>query len=171
MGKAYVITSGKGGTGKTTTAAALSGCLALMGYKTLCLDADMGLKNLDLCLGLSDMAIMDFCDVLDGRAALSEAVVAHPLVSNLFFLTAPVSVAPESVDPDAMRCLTDQIKREYDFLIIDSPAGIGSGFKLSRLRSRQSAACCHYRTVQATGTRPPRALCLSLSLWGKHGYT
>ena len=114
MGKAYVITSGKGGTGKTTTAAALSGCLALMGYKTLCLDADMGLKNLDLCLGLSDTAIMDFCDVLNGRAKLSESVVSHPKIGNLFFLTAPVSIAPESVDSEAMQDLVGQIKNEYD---------------------------------------------------------
>lgn len=131
MGKAIVITSGKGGTGKTTAVSALSCCLASKGYRTLCLDADIGLKNLDICLGLSDLAVMDFFDILDGRATLEKAVIAHPRINNLFFLTAPVAIPPDSIKRDDMISLIKRLKSEYDFLLIDSPAGIGSGFDLS----------------------------------------
>jgi septum site-determining protein MinD len=86
------------------------------------------------------------------------------LVSNLFFLTAPVSVAPESVDPDAMRCLTDQIKREYDFLIIDSPAGIGSGFKLAACGADKALLVA---TTDCTSYRDASRVVLELISMGK----
>jgi septum site-determining protein MinD len=163
MGKAIVITSGKGGTGKNTTAAALSCFLASFGYRTLCLDADMGLKNLDLCLGLSDLAVLDFLDVLDGRVPLSDAVVAHPRVSNLFFLTAPVSAGPEAVSFESMQALILEIKRTFDFCVIDSPAGIGSGFRL--------AACCADKalvvaTTDCTSYRDAARVVIELTAMG-----
>lgn len=131
MGKAIVITSGKGGTGKTTTVSALSSGLAAMGYRTLCLDADMGLKNLDLYLGLSEMALMDFNDIIQERCTIEQAVIAHPTVANLYFLTAPVSISPDSIGLEDMKSLVEQLKSEFDFVLIDSPAGIGSGFHLA----------------------------------------
>lgn len=131
MGKAIVITSGKGGTGKTTAVSALSCCLASMGYKTLCLDGDVGLKNLDIYLGLSDLAVMDFSDIIEGRSSIEKAIVAHPNINNLYFLTAPVSIPPDRISPEDMKNLIDIIKIDYDFVLIDSPAGIGSGFQLS----------------------------------------
>lgn len=131
MGIAIVITSGKGGTGKTTSAAAIASCLAAMGSKTLCLDADAGLKNLDLMLGMSDAALMDFCDVINGRASLDYAAAAHPVIKNLYFLTAPVNTPPEEIDPEGMKKLIADVKENFDYCIIDCPAGIGAGFKLA----------------------------------------
>lgn len=131
MGTAIVITSGKGGTGKTTTAAAIASCLAAIGYKTLCLDADAGLKNLDLMLGMSDAALMDFHDVIEGKAALDYAAVPHPVIKNLYFLTAPLNIPPENINPVGMHSLITTAKQEFDYCIIDCPAGIGAGFKLA----------------------------------------
>ena len=131
MGTAIVITSGKGGTGKTTTAAAVASCLAALGKKTLCLDADAGLKNLDLALGMSDAAYMDFYDVIEGRADLDYAAAPHPSIKNLYFLTAPLNVPPENIGIDDMKALVSDIKSKFDYCIIDSPAGIGAGFRLA----------------------------------------
>ena len=125
MGKAIVIASGKGGTGKTTATAAISSCLALAGKTVLCIDADAGLKNLDLCLGLSDKAVFDFGDVINGRCGLEAAVIPHPQLPRLFFLTAPVDSAEEAEGLTRLIRFTRDI---FDYCIIDSPAGLGSGF-------------------------------------------
>jgi len=131
MGKNIVVASGKGGTGKTATAAAVASCLAVLGHKTLCLDCDVGLKNLDLALGLTELAVMDFSDVLSGGTALADAVTAHPSIDGLFFLSAPTGTSPDAIDADAFRRLGDRIREEYDFCLIDGPAGIGAGFRLA----------------------------------------
>lgn len=130
-GQAIVVTSGKGGTGKTTTVGAVSSCLAALGHRTLCLDCDVGLKNLDLTLGLADMTLSDFTDCLEGRKTLEEAVISHPKIKNLDFLSAPTSVRPESIDMGKMRALIGEIKEKYEYCLIDSPAGLGAGFELS----------------------------------------
>jgi len=131
MGKVIVIASGKGGTGKTTTAAALSSALAAKKYRVLCIDADVGLKNLDLSLGLSEMALPDFCDVIDGRFSLRDAALAHPAVPFLYFLSAPSLISTYDIEPEKMRELLDSARRSFDLCIIDSPAGIGKGFRLA----------------------------------------
>ena len=104
IGTAIVITSGKGGTGKTSTAAGVAACLAAMGHRTLCLDGDIGLRNLDLVLGMTDQALMDFTDVIEHRCSLERAAVEHRELKNLFLLTAPVTL-PAGVDEDGMRRL------------------------------------------------------------------
>ena len=131
MGKVIVIASGKGGTGKTTTAAALSSALAARKCRVLCIDADVGLRNMDLSLGLSEMALPDFCDVIEGRLSLEDAAFQHPTVLSLYFLSAPSLMSPEEIDPEKMRELLDSARRSFDYCIIDSPAGIGSGFRLA----------------------------------------
>lgn len=131
MGKVIIVTSGKGGTGKTTAVGAISSCLAALGHKTLCLDCDVGLKNLDIVLGMSDRAIIDFGDVLEGRSTLDEAAVVCPDIENLAFLTSPMSARAEELDKEKMRALTDEIREKYEYCIIDSPAGLGSGFRLA----------------------------------------
>ena len=83
MSTVIAVTSGKGGTGKTSLVGAVSSCLAALGYSTLCIDMDVGLRNLDLSLGLADRALMDFTDVLQGRCSLERAVVEHPEISGL----------------------------------------------------------------------------------------
>ena len=126
MGKVIVIASGKGGTGKTTATAAISSCLANAGYNTLCIDADAGLKNLDLCLGLSDKVMWDFGDVLHNRCRLESAVLAHPDIPRLFFLSAPLQpLSAEEVEGFAG--LIRFVKDVFDFCLVDAPAGLGQG--------------------------------------------
>ena len=92
MGSVIVITSGKGGTGKTSLTGGIGAALALQGRQVLCLDADVGLRNLDITLGMTDAALMDFSDVMAGRCPLARAVAPHPSVSGLFLLTAPLTL-------------------------------------------------------------------------------
>ena len=130
MGVAVVVTSGKGGTGKTSLTGGVASCLAALGKRTLCLDMDIGLRNLDITLGLSDRALMDFTDVLAGRCALSRAAVEHPQIQGLFLLTAPMTLEA-GVDSRAMANLMDEARKEFDFILLDSPAGLGRGFRLA----------------------------------------
>lgn len=137
MGKVIVIASGKGGTGKTTATAALASCLAASGRRVLCIDADAGLKNLDLCLGLADKAVLDFGDVISGRCGLDAAVIAHPELPRLFFLTAPVEPISTAWEADGLVRLIRYVKGIFDYCLIDSPAGLGAGFSAAA-----SAADC-----------------------------
>lgn len=130
MGTAIVITSGKGGTGKTSITSGVASALARMGKHVLCIDMDVGLRNLDISLGLSDRALMDFTDVAEGRCPLSRAAVQHPLLPGLYLLTAPMSLSP-SLDVSHIRALIDTARTYFDYVLIDSPAGLGVGFQLS----------------------------------------
>ena len=130
MGTAIVVTSGKGGTGKTSVTAGVSAALAQMGHSVLCIDMDIGLRNLDISLGLNDRALMDFSDVAMGRCPLSRAAVQHPLLPGLFLLTAPMTLSP-SLTTSHVRALLDTARTYYDYVFIDCPAGLGSGFRLA----------------------------------------
>lgn len=164
MGRAIVITSGKGGTGKTTAVAAIASCLAAMGHKTLCIDMDAGLKNLDLVLGVSDKISWDFNDVLENRVSLEEAAVEHPDIPNLFFLTAPLYTQPEAIDADRMAALLDTVREYYDFCLIDSPAGIGAGFKLAA--SAADEAIVIVSSVDAPALRDSQRVVIELEHLG-----
>lgn len=131
MGTAIVVTSGKGGTGKTTVASGISSCLAAIGRRVLCIDADVGLRNLDLCLGMSDLSVMDFSDVLEGRCSLERGAAPHPSIRGLFLLTAPIDLPDGRVAPAQMSQLLADAKKTFDYILIDSPAGIGPGFQLA----------------------------------------
>lgn len=131
MGKVITVTSGKGGTGKTTTVAAVASCLAALGNKTLCVDFDVELKNLDLALCMADYAVVDFKDVLDGQIRLSEACHESPLISNLSYLAAPTSPEWNDTDGAAVSRMFDEIRAEFDYCLVDSPPGIGVGFALA----------------------------------------
>ena len=124
MGKIIAVVSGKGGTGKTSFTANVGLALAALGCHTLCLDCDITLRNLDLALGLSDRALMDFTDVIAGRCTLEDAVVLH-------LLTAPLSARPVPIAPEQMKALLDRIRQTYDYCLIDAPAGLGMGFHLA----------------------------------------
>ncbi|MCI2055702.1 MAG: septum site-determining protein MinD [Oscillibacter sp.] len=130
-GECIAIVSGKGGTGKTSFTAGVGSALARLGRKTLCLDCDVGLRNLDLALGLSDRALMDFSDVAQGRCSLSDAVVEHPRIKDLFLLTAPARIRGRNVTAAEMRALLKEIRGRFDFCLLDAPAGLGSGFLLA----------------------------------------
>ncbi len=130
MGEIISVISGKGGTGKTTLCAAIATCLAAEGKKVLCIDADIGLRNLDISLGMADQPIIAFTDVIGGHYELTDAA-EHPDLPNLYLLTAPVREGEELIDPEAFSALLAQARDQYDFCLIDSPAGIGSGFRLT----------------------------------------
>lgn len=131
MGRIIVITSGKGGTGKTTTAAAVASCLAALGHRTLCVDFDAGLKNLDISLGMTDFAVTDFLDVLQGRAFLEDACTEHLKIPGLYFLSAPAFAGHEEIDPPAMARFYAACRAEFDYCLVDCPAGMGAGFSLA----------------------------------------
>ena len=131
MGTIIAVVSGKGGTGKTSFTASVALSLAAMGYRTLALDCDITLRNLDMALGLSDSTTMDFSDVLDGRCQLNEAVAQHRKYTQLDLLAAPLSGHNEGFDIDKMKQLGREIREKYDYCLVDAPAGLGQGFLLA----------------------------------------
>lgn len=129
MGTAVMVTSGKGGTGKTSLTAGVASCLAALGRRVLCIDLDIGLRNLDLTLGMSDRALMDFTDVMEYRCTLLGAAVEQPEIRNLFLLTAPHSSS--GLDQKRFKSVVDEACDYFDFVFMDSPAGLGEGFQLA----------------------------------------
>lgn len=145
MGQVIAVVSGKGGTGKTSFTALVGSALAELGYRTLCLDCDIGLRNLDLAFGMSDCALMDFTDVIAGRATLEQAAVRHPHGSRLYLLTAPVGLH-KNVPTSEMKALLDEVREKFDYCLIDSGAGLGDAFRL--------ATCAADRAVVVATTDP-----------------
>lgn len=131
MSKVVAMVSGKGGTGKTSLTALTGAALAGLGKRTLLIDCDVGLRDLDLALGLSDRVLMDFSDVAARRATLEEAVVRHPRLENLHLLTAPVTTETSLAFPDGLRTILDQAREKYDICLIDAGAGLGESFRLA----------------------------------------
>jgi septum site-determining protein MinD len=129
MGELIAVLSGKGGTGKTSLCAGIATALAQMGEKVLCIDCDVGLRNLDISLALSDNSALSFVDVYRGNYTLSQASV-HSAYPNLSFLTAPVNLQAEKVDKDAFGAMLRQARKEFDYIFLDAPAGLDAGFQL-----------------------------------------
>ena len=130
MGQVLAVISGKGGTGKTSFCAGVSSCLAAEGRRVLAIDADVGLRNLDLSLGMSEEAVLPFSAVMRGEYPLAGAP-QHPLIGGLYLLTAPVTEAAEELEPALFGRLLDEAREQFDFVLIDAPAGIGAGFRLA----------------------------------------
>lgn len=130
-GQCIAVVSGKGGTGKTSLTAGVGTALALSGKRVLCVDCDIGLRNLDLALGLTDRALMDFSDVALNRCSLESAVVSHPNVPNLYLLTAPVRMREPCVTTLDFRLMLAKIRQQFDYCLLDAPAGLGEGFRLA----------------------------------------
>lgn len=131
MGQVIAVVSGKGGTGKTALTALLGVALASMGRRTLLIDGDVGLRDLDLALGMSDRVLMDFTDVAAGRATLEEAAATHPRLAKLKLLTAPVATEAALGAPDGLRALLAEAREKFDVCLIDAGAGLGESFRLS----------------------------------------
>ena len=133
MSEVIVVTSGKGGVGKTTMTANLGVALAKLGKKVLLVDADIGLRNLDMILGLENRIVYDILDVLEGRATPEKAFVKDKRGLNLYLLPANQTKNKDAVNTDKWLELINEIKQkgEFDFIIIDSPAGIEQGFKIA----------------------------------------
>lgn len=129
MGEVFAVLSGKGGTGKTSVCAGVAVALAEEGKRILCIDCDVGLRNLDISLGLSDNGGLSFLDVSSGSYPLEQAA-RHPLYPTLFFLTAPMNCPVESIDSAAFGDLLRQARREFDYIFLDAPAGVDAGFRL-----------------------------------------
>lgn len=129
MGQVIVVTSGKGGVGKTTTTANLGTGLAHAGNKVCLVDADIGLRNLDLLLGLENRIVYDLVDVVEGRVRYRKALIKSKQVEELYLLPAAQTKDKTAVRPDQMRDLTEELKAEFDYVLIDCPAGIEQGFQ------------------------------------------
>ena len=125
-----VVTSGKGGTGKTTLCAGIASCLAAMGQKVLAIDCDIGLSNLDIALGMTDCATISFLDVMMENHYLSDAP-EHPSIPGLQLLTAPSKTRAGLVDDIIFGRLIEEAAETYDWVLLDAPAGIGFGFDLA----------------------------------------
>lgn len=129
MGEVLVITSGKGGVGKTTTVANLGAGLALEKKKVALLDADIGLRNLDVVMGLENRIVYDLVDVVEGRCRLKQALIKDKRYENLFLLPAAQTRDKNAVAPEQMKRLCGELKEEFDYVLVDCPAGIEQGFK------------------------------------------
>ncbi len=131
MSECIVITSGKGGVGKTTTTANLGVALALLGNRVAVVDADIGLRNLDVILGLENRIVYDLVHVVEGECRLKQALIKDKRVDGLFLLPAAQTRDKNAVSPENMRRLTAQLKETFDYVLVDCPAGIEQGFKNS----------------------------------------
>lgn len=164
MGELIAVLSGKGGTGKTSVCAGVAEALAQQGQKVLCVDCDIGLRNLDIALGLSEIGSISFLDVCRGEYSLDMATV-HPVYPQLHFLTAPMNCPAESVDPMEFARMLDAARQHFHYILLDAPAGIDAGFTL--------AARAADRVILVTGADPAairdaRQAADRLELMGKH---
>lgn len=127
--KVITISSGKGGVGKTTTTADLAVALAQLNQKVVCIDGDIGLRNLDVILGLENRIVYDLVDVVEGRCRIRQAMIRDKRLEDLFLIPAAQTRDKSAVSPSDMIRLCEELKDEVDWIIIDSPAGIERGFR------------------------------------------
>lgn len=128
MSEIILVASGKGGTGKTAVTAALSCALAREGRKVAAVDCDFGLRNLDIALGLAEQVVFDIGDVLSGRADLDKALLSHPDFPGLYLLPSTVP-GSERLEAEGFSGLMEEMKENFDYILLDAPAGIGSGLR------------------------------------------
>lgn len=129
MGELIAILSGKGGTGKTSVCAGIATALAQLGNRVLCIDCDIGLRNLDIALGLAQTSPVSFLEICRGDYALSDAM-QHPAFPSLHFLTAPVNCKADEIDRSAFSHLLRSAREAYQYVFLDAPAGVELGFSL-----------------------------------------
>ena len=129
MAQVITITSGKGGVGKSTTTANISTALALLDKKVIAVDFDIGLRNLDMILGLENRIVYDVVDVMEGKCNLAQAIIKDKRTLNLHFLPASQTKDKTVLNKEKVEKLINDLKKDFDYIIIDSPAGIESGFE------------------------------------------
>ncbi|MBS4535867.1 septum site-determining protein MinD [Clostridium sp. D2Q-14] len=129
MSEVIVITSGKGGVGKTTTSANVGTGLAMLGKKVVVVDADIGLRNLDVVMGLENRIVYDIVDVVEGVCRLKQGLIKDKRYEGLYLLPAAQTKDKTAVSPKQMQDLTEELKKSFDYVIIDCPAGIEQGFQ------------------------------------------
>jgi len=128
-GTTIVVTSGKGGVGKTTTVANIGTMLAKMGHKVVMIDADIGLRNLDVVMGLENRIVYNLVDIIEGKCRTQQGMIRDRKLNNLCIIPAAQTREKNSINPDQMKTLCGELTEEFDFVIIDCPAGIEQGFK------------------------------------------
>ncbi|MBQ5446564.1 MAG: septum site-determining protein MinD [Lachnospiraceae bacterium] len=128
MSEVIVVTSGKGGVGKTTTTANVGTGLAMLGKKVILIDTDIGLRNLDVVMGLENRIVYNLVDVVKGNCRAKQAMIKDKKFPNLFLLPCAQAGDKNSVSPEEMKKLTDELREEFDYIILDCPAGIEQGF-------------------------------------------
>lgn len=129
MGEVIVVTSGKGGVGKTTTTANIGTGLSMLNKKVVLIDTDIGLRNLDVVLGLENRIVYNLVDAIEGKCKLKQAMIKDKDNENLYLIAAAQQRDKTSVTPEQMKKLTEELKQEYDYIIVDCPAGIEQGFQ------------------------------------------
>jgi len=127
--KVITVTSGKGGVGKTTTTANVGAALALLGRKVVVLDGDIGLRNLDIVMGLENRIVYDVVDYVEGRCRLRQALIRDKRASELYLLPTAQTRDKTAIAPEQMVQVCDELRKEFDYIIVDSPAGIERGFQ------------------------------------------
>jgi septum site-determining protein MinD len=128
MGEVFVITSGKGGVGKTTSTANIGAGLAAFNKKVVLIDTDIGLRNLDVVMGLENRIVYHLVDIIEGGCRIKQALIRDKRYPNLFLLPSAQTRDKTSVSPEQMKKLIDQLRDDYDYILIDCPAGIERGF-------------------------------------------
>ena len=131
MAKIIVVTSGKGGVGKTTTSAAISTGLAQRGHKTAVIDFDVGLRNLDLIMGCERRVVYDFVNVIKGEATLNQALIKDKRTEGLFILPASQTRDEDALTPEGVETVLNDLSKDFDFIVCDSPAGIEKGAQMA----------------------------------------
>ena len=127
MAKVIVVTSGKGGVGKTTSSAAIGTGLALKGFKTVIIDFDIGLRNLDLIMGCERRVVYDFVNVINGESNLNQALIKDKRVDKLFILPASQTRDKDALTREGVERVLNELKKDFDYIVCDSPAGIEAG--------------------------------------------
>ena len=164
MGELIAFVSGKGGTGKTSVCAGVAAALAEEGRRVLAIDCDVGLRNLDISLGLSECGALSFLDISEGGYPLDMAT-QHPEYPNLSFLTAPLNRSADRIDADAFAAMLQTAKGTFDYILLDAPAGVDAGFRLV------SSAAERFLLVTGSGPAAVRDAARVgdiLELMGKH---
>ncbi len=131
LGRIVVITSGKGGVGKTTSAAAISAGLAQLGHKTVVIDFDVGLRNLDMIMGCERRVVFDFINVIQGDARLKQALIKDKRLDTLYILPTSQTRDKDALTKEGVEAVLNELKEEFDYIICDSPAGIERGAQLA----------------------------------------
>lgn len=142
MGRTIVVTSGKGGVGKTTACANIGCALAQQGKEVLLIDTDLGLRNLDTVLGLENRIVFDIVDVIENKCRIRQAILKDKRCEHLSFMPASQTRDKNAIREEQMRHLLDELRPQYDFILLDSPAGIEQGFRNAVAGAEEALVVC-----------------------------
>jgi len=142
LGKIIVVTSGKGGVGKTTATASIGAALALDGNRVAVVDMDIGLRNLDVILGLENRIVFNIVDVVQGKCKLKQAAIKDRRIDNLYLIPASQSDNKDVISPDDIIRISKQLKKEFDYILMDCPAGIERGFENAVAAADDAVVIC-----------------------------